>query len=419
MSKNWTPPISVLESGVRGLGIDDVSDDTKLVTSRRHVTINYGTPVAQPIVHSSTYRVSSVQEYQDVYNTGGYMYVRYNSPTCEAAEIAINLLEGGAGSLVFGSGMAAITTALQGFLKAGDHVVACNPLYGGTHEFLTKILPQYNVEVTMIDGYEAEQYAKAVRPNTKVLYGETPSNPKLFVTDLEKFGALGQSLRSKGVVTMVDTTFASPYLIKPIKYGVDIVIHSATKYLGGHSDLCAGVVTTRALDQWQKLVVLRRVYGGILSPFEASLLLRGLRTLHVRVPRQCTTAQRIAEYLEAHPGVESVHYPGLPSHPAHEIAKRQMKMFGAMIAFDIKGGMEPARKFVEGLKISVLAVSLGGVESLVEHPATMSHGPLVMSVEERRKTHISDGQIRFSVGLEDPDDLIADIKQSLLKATGH
>jgi len=164
---------------------------------------------------------------------------------------------------------------------------------------------------------------------------------------------------------------------------------------------------------------LRRVYGGILSPFDASLLLRGLRTLHVRVPRQCTPAQRIAEYLEAHPGIESVQYPGLSSHPAHLIAKRQMKMFGAMIAFDVKGGMEPARKFVEGLKIVVLAVSLGGVESLVEHPATMSHGPLIMSAEERRKTHITDGQIRFSVGLEDPDDLIADIKQALFKATGH
>jgi len=249
-----------------------------------------------------------------------------------------------------------------------------------------------------------------------VLYGETPSNPVLSITDLEKFGKLGESLRSKGVITMIDSTFASPYLQKPLQYGIDMVIHSATKYLGGHTDLVAGVVTTRTEEQWSNLMVLRRTFGGVLSPFEGSLLLRGIKTLHVRVPRQSSTAQRLAEYLEAQPGVAKVHYPGLKSHPGHQVAKRQMKMFGGMITFVMKGGIEPARLFVEGVRIFTLAVSLGGIESLVEHPATMSHGPMIMSPEERRESHIEDGLIRMSVGLEEPDDLIADIKQALDKA---
>jgi cystathionine beta-lyase/cystathionine gamma-synthase len=228
MSHHWTPLTTRLEAGIDGLTLNDITDDdTRILTSRRLIAFDHGIPVVPPIVHSSTYRVASVQQYQDVYNVGGYMYLRYNSPTCEAAEVAINLLEGGAGSLVFGSGMAAITTVLLGFLKAGDHVIACNPLYGGTHEYLTKILPLFGVESTLIDGYDVEDYRKALKPNTKVLYGETPSNPTLSVMDLEKFGELGTSLHSRGVVTMVDCTFASPYLVKPIKYGVDIVIHSA------------------------------------------------------------------------------------------------------------------------------------------------------------------------------------------------
>jgi len=294
--------------------------------------------------------------------------------------------------------------------------VACNPLYSGTHDFITKVLPRYNIETTLIDGYKIEDYKKAIRPNTKVLYGETPSNPILSITDLEQFGKLGESLRSTGLVTMVDSTFASPYLQKPIKYGIDLVIHSATKYLGGHTDLVAGVVTTRTEEQWSNLMVLRRTFGGVLSAFDGSLLLRGIKTLHVRIPRQCSTAQRLAEFLENQSIVERVHYPGLKSHPGHEVAKRQMKMFGGMITFVLKGGINPARRFVESLRIITLAVSLGGTESLVEHPATMSHGPMIMSPEERRESHINDGLIRLSVGLEDPEDLMADIKQALVTA---
>jgi len=416
MSHHWAPHKSHLEVGVKGLTINDVSDDTKLCSVKRHVIYDVGKPVTEPIVHSSTYSVESVQQYQDIYNKGGYFYLRYNNPTCETAELAIRLQEEGAGSVVFGCGMAAITTALLGFLKAGDHLVACNPLYSGTHDFITKVLPRYNIETTLIDGYKIEDYKKAIRPNTKVLYGETPSNPILSITDLEQFGKLGESLRSTGLVTMVDSTFASPYLQKPIKYGIDLVIHSATKYLGGHTDLVAGVVTTRTEEQWSNLMVLRRTFGGVLSAFDGSLLLRGIKTLHVRIPRQCSTAQRLAEFLENQSIVERVHYPGLKSHPGHEVAKRQMKMFGGMITFVLKGGINPARRFVESLRIITLAVSLGGTESLVEHPATMSHGPMIMSPEERRESHINDGLIRLSVGLEDPEDLMADIKQALVTA---
>jgi len=344
------------------------------------------------------------------------MYLRYNNPTSEAVEIGINLLEKGAGSLVFASGMSAITTALQTFLKAGDHVVACNPLYGGTHEFLDKVLRQFNVETTFIDGNDVEDYRKACKPNTKVLYGESPCNPLLSILDVEKFGQLGESLRAQGVITMIDTTFASSYLLKPIRYGVDIVLQSATKYLGGHSDLCAGVITTRSADHWARLIVARRVYGGTLSPHDAALLHRGIKTIHVRLPRQCENAQKIAEYLETHAMIERVHYPGLKSHPQHETARREMALFGGMVTFVVKGGVEPARIFAEGVRLINLAVSLGGVESLIEHPATMSHGPLVLSADERRKSHIADGLIRLSVGIEDAHDLIADLQQALSKA---
>jgi len=416
MSHTWQPSVSTLEASTDGLKLTDLSDDSKILASRLHVVHDYGTPLVQPIVQAATYRVKSVQQYQDVYSKGGYMYLRYNNPTSEAVETVINLMEKGAGSLVFASGMSAITTALLTFLKAGDHIVACNPLYGGTHEFMDKVLSRFNVETTFIDGNDTEEYRKACKPNTKVLYGETPCNPLLSILDLEKFGELGASLRAQGVITMVDTTFASSYLVKSISYGVDIVLQSGTKYLGGHSDLCAGVITTRSAEHWAELIVTRRVYGGILSPQDAALLHRGIKTIHVRMPRQCQNAQKIAEYLESHAMIERVYYPGLKSHPQHEVAKRQMQMFGGMVTFIVKGGIEPSRIFAESVRLINLAVSLGGVESLLEHPATMSHGPLVLSADERRKSHIADGLIRLSVGIEDANDLVADLKQALSKA---
>lgn len=419
MSKYWSPGKAALEDDLEGLNVKDLSDYTLSAAAiERGDVFTVGKPVVQPIVHSSTYKVKSVKEYQDVYDKGGYMYLRYNNATNEQAELSIKLLEKAAGSLVFSCGMAAISTALMTYLNNGDHMVVCNPLYSGTHDFISKVLPRYGITSTFIDGYDVESYRKAVQPNTKVLYGETPSNPILSVTDLAGLAGLAKELNQAGqsVVTMIDSTFASPFLQKPIEHGIDVVIHSATKYLGGHSDLCAGVVSVKKKEDWNKLIVLRRSFGCVLSPFDGYLLLRGTKTLPLRVTRQSETALKLAEFLEKHPAIEKVHYPGLPSHPGHELAKKQMKMFGGMVAFEVKGGLEPAQKFVEALRIIQLAVSLGGTESLVEHPATMSHGHMIMTPEERRLAHISDGQVRLSCGLEDYEDLKKDIFQALDKA---
>jgi cystathionine beta-lyase/cystathionine gamma-synthase len=370
-------------------------------------------PIIPPIVHTSSYRVRSVKHFQDIVKDGGYAYIRLKNPTCEAVEKAVNELEGGYGSIVFGSGMAAISTALLAFLQPGDHMVAGSPLYGCTHELLTHYIKVHNgVDVTFVNGDSVDEYKAAIRHNTKLLYGETPSNPILSVLDMEAFGKLSQEA-AHNIITVVDTTFASPFLLKPILYGVDVVIHSATKYLGGHDDLCAGVVTTQRKDHYQTILGARKVYGGILSPHDASLLLRGIRTIGVRMERQCDTAHHIALFLNNHPAVCHVHYPGLVSHPQHQIAAQQMDKFGAMVAFEVKYGLDAAITVVNSLRTFQLALSLGGVDSLVEHPATMTHGPLFMSDNDRKLAHIEDGLIRLSIGLEDVHELVSDLQQAL------
>lgn len=375
-------------------------------------------PIVPPIVHTSSYRVRSIKHFQQLVKEGGYAYIRLRSPTCEAVEKAVNELEGGAGCVLFGSGMAAISAALLTFLQPGDHLIAGSPLYGCTFELMTKHLTLHNgVEVTFVDGSNPEAYKAAIRHNTKLIYGETPSNPTLAVLDMEAFAKVAQQA-AHPIITMVDATFASPYLLKPIQHGVDIVIHSATKYLGGHDDLCAGVVTTRTKEHYQAVLASRKVYGGILSPHDASLLLRGIRTLQVRMERQCDTALHLSLFLNTHPAVAVVHYPGLPSHPQHDVAAAQMDKFGAMVAFEVKGGMDAAINVVNSLRVFQLALSLGGVDSLVEHPATMTHGPLFMSEQERHEAHIEDGLIRLSVGLEDIHELVSDLQQALDRITG-
>lgn len=413
MSKLWKPTLSQLEAGLDGLKVDDIKDETKVIITRAHHDFKeHEVPVTTPIVHSATYRINSVKHYSNILQEGGYIYVRLNNPTCEAVEVTMKLLEKGAGSVVFGSGMAAISTTLLSFLKAGDHVVSCASIYSGSYDFLKHHLPAFNIDVTFT-GNDVNEMKKAIRPNTKVLYGESPSNPLITILDMEEFGRLGRTLN---LTTIMDATCSSPVIIKPIQYGVDVVVHSGTKFLGGHSDLCAGVATTRTEDQWRTIFINRRAYGGILSPFEASLLLRGLKTLPIRVERECDNAQRLAEFLSTHPAVQKVYYPGLKSHKDHELAKKQMRKFGAMICFDIKGGVEPAKVFVQNLHVIQLAVSLGGVDSLISHPASMTHGPMIMTQDERDEHGIGDGQIRFSVGVEDSDDLINDLRQALDKA---
>ncbi|ELU01835.1 hypothetical protein CAPTEDRAFT_222467 [Capitella teleta] len=398
MSKHWTPSISTLDSGVEGIKLDDLSQASHCVATRLH-TPDRGreeVPLVTPIFHSSTYKVQSVQHYADVLQEGGYIYSRLGNPTCEAVECAINALERGAGSLVFGCGMAALSTALLASLKAGDHVVACNPLYSGTHSIMKEVFPKFNIEVSWVQsGCGIEEYAKKIKDNTKLLFGETPCNPLISITDLS---ALASLAKSKGLLTVVDSTYAPPTIQQPISLGIDVVIHSATKYLGGHSDLVAGVITTST------------------SPFEASLLLRGVKTLSIRVDRHCSNAIKIAQFLEEHPKVAKVFYPGLRTDPGYEIAKRQMKQFGGMVAFEMKEGFQAAKTVIENVRLVQLAVSLGGVESLIEHPASMTHGPMIMTDEHRKEGLITGGLVRLSVGLEDAEDLIKDLQQALEKA---
>jgi len=427
MSKHWFPSkteFQVPELG--GLSLDNVADGTKVVAGRLYDPVaakiareggHREEPLVQPIVHSTTYRIPNVNYYGKILKEGGYIYTRLGSPTCNAVEATVNQLEGGAGSLVFSSGMAAISSVLTTFLKKGDHVVACHPLYSGTQEVMLKFLrDKFNIDVTFV-GYSIDEYRSAIRPNTKVLYGETPCNPFNSILDLEQLSKLGREGQGHGpIVTVVDSTFASPYLQKPIDFGIDVVIHSATKYLGGHTDLLAGIATTRTIEQWRELLVTRRAYGGTLSPYDANLLLRGLKTLHLRVERQSDNAQRLAEYLESRDDkIRTVFYPGLKSNPGHAIACRQMKKFGGMISFDMKGGLEAAKTVAESVRLISLAVSLGGVESLIEHPATMTHGPMIMADCDREEGNILPGLLRFSVGIEDADDLIKDLQQALDK----
>jgi len=306
------------------------------------------------------------------------------------------------------SGMAAITTVLFTFLRPGDHIVVPASVYSGTHELLANLLQHYHVEVTFINNTEISSFVSAIKKNTKILYTETPCNPSLHVTDLEHFGKIGNQYN---VITVVDGTFGSPWNQQPLKLGINISIHSATKYLGGHSDILAGVFTVRRNEDAVKLRDQWRILGGILSPMDAFLLERGIKTLGVRMKVHNENAQVIAEFLEKHPKVEKVLYPGLPSHPHHNIAKKFMSGFGGMIAFELRGGVEAGKKFVETVRLITLAVSLGGVESLVEHSASMTHANVPRDV--RLAGGITDGLIRLSVGIEDVRDLLEDIQQAL------
>lgn len=334
-------------------------------------------------------------------------YTRWGNPTTRQAEEVLAALEGGERALLLSSGMAAIATAVLACLRSGDHLVAGRSLYAATMELFQNTLPQLGIEVTFVSPTDPENFRRAIRSNTRLLYVETPSNPRLDLTDLE---AVARIAREHGLFTLADNTFATPYNQQPLRLGIDAVVHSATKYLGGHHDLTAGAIIGSApfIERcWRQA----KIFGPTLSPFEAWLLIRGVKTFGLRLERQNTNAQRIAEFLESHPQVARVFYPGLPSHPQHELARRQMRGFGGMIAFEVKGGRDAGRRLVESVRLITLAVSLGGVTSLIQHPASMSHGPI--PEEERQATGITEGLIRLSVGIEDVEDLIEDLDRAL------
>lgn len=367
-----------------------------------------GAPVAPTITRSSTFTFSSTAEMKRWAEgkSSAYIYTRYGNPTLAIAEKKIAALEGAEAAVVTASGMAAISSALLAVLRAGDEIISTQALYGGTYRLMRDTFPRMGIVVRHVDT-DLQGIARLVNPRTKALYVESPTNPTLRLVDLKKAIAFAKEW---GLVSLSDNTFASPVLQKPLELGFDIVLHSATKYLGGHSDLIAGAAAgSRA---WMEKVRQNIInLGGSMDPEAAFLLIRGMKTLGIRVERQCANALAIAKYLSKHPKVARVHYPGLASHPDHQLAKRQMRRFGAMLAFDLKGGLAAARRFCDRVRIFLLAASLGGVESLVVLPMYTSH--YRMSPAELKAAGVAPGTVRVSTGLEDPQDLIADLRQAL------
>lgn len=359
--------------------------------------------IMTPVYLTSTY----VQESPGVHK--GWEYSRTHNPTRRAFENCLASLESGQFGFAFASGCAATTTILH-LIKGGDHVIAMDDMYGGTFRLFDKVLKHDGMQFSFVDLTKVENFEAAIKPNTKMVWLETPTNPTLKLVDIQKIAAIA---KAKGILTVVDNTFMSPWFQRPLELGADLVVHSVTKYIGGHSDVVGGAVLTSRQDLAERIQFLTNSMGGIMSPFDAFMCLRSLKTLPLRMKAHETNAIAIAQFLESHPKVDKVIYPGLASHPQHSLAKEQMKGFGGMITFYIKGGMDSARKFLENVEIFSLAESLGGVESLIEHPAIMTHASV--PPENRKALGIDDALIRLSVGVEDLSDLINDLKSAFDK----
>lgn len=337
----------------------------------------------------------------------GYDYSRTCNPTRTALERNIAALEGGKFGLGFSSGMAAINTVIN-LLKSGDHVVASNDLYGGTYRLCNTLYAKLGIEFDFVELSNLDAVKAAIRPETRLLMMETPTNPLLKLCDI---AAISELCRAKNILTMCDNTFATPYLQQPLALGADIVAHSTTKYLGGHSDVVGGALVVDDEELKDKLAHFQNTVGGTPGPLDCFLVLRGTKTLHVRMQRHCENAARIAQLLAEHPRVSHVHYPGLPSHPQHELASRQMRAPGGMVSFELDASVEQAMQVASRFEVFALAESLGGVESLVDHPASMTHAAIPQ--EEREAAGFRDGLIRLSVGIEDVDDLVADVERAI------
>ncbi|HZQ17114.1 MAG TPA: PLP-dependent aspartate aminotransferase family protein [Terriglobales bacterium] len=363
-------------------------------------------PMQQPIYQTSTFQVTDSDEQLRATSTDMF-YTRYGNPTNTAVEKAIADLEGADAALLFASGMNAITTSILALVKSGDHIVAQRDIYGGVTKFLSTWLPKLGVETTFVDTTDYAQYERAIRPNTKILHLESPTNPTVRVVDLRRTVAIA---RKHNLITTIDSTFATPINIRPAEFGIDVVLHSATKYFGGHTDLICGVAAGRR-DLIDKIHETRTTLGGVMDPHAAFLLLRGIKTLAVRVKQQNESALRIAEFLAQHPKARSVNYPFLKGHPQHALAIEQMKGGGGVLSFEVEGSGEDAKKVSESLRLFTLAPSLGGVESLVCLPVLTSHA--MISAEQRAKMGVTEQLIRLSVGIENVDDLIADLEHAL------
>ena len=361
--------------------------------------------VMPPVFQTSTYVQSSPGK-----PVGDYEYSRAANPTRTALEEALASIEDGARGLAFSSGLAA-TDCLLRLFKAGDEIIAMDDLYGGTYRLFTRLYKDSGIKFHFVDMNDLEKFQSLINENTKLVWVETPTNPLMKLADI---AAIAQITKKHAILFAVDNTFATPYLQKPLDLGADIVMHSATKYLGGHSDVIAGALVIKDKILGEELHFKQFATGATLGPMDCFLVLRGIKTLHLRVQRHCENGQKVAEYLDNHPLVERVYYPGLASHPFHEIAKKQMIGFGGMVTFTFKSGKkEDAIKFLENLKVFTLAESLGGVESLANHPALMTHASI--PEDKRKKVGISDDLVRLSVGIEDIEDLLADLNQAFSK----
>ncbi len=357
-----------------------------------------------PIYQTSTYTQADIGVHK------GYEYSRTGNPTRTALEACLAALEDAEYGLAFATGMAA-TSTIMAMLSAGDHVVAADDLYGGTYRVFDKVFRRLGLDFTFVDARDPAKVAEALRPNTKLVWLETPTNPLLRLCDIK---AIAEITREKGLILAVDNTFMSPYFQQPLNLGADLVVHSTTKYIGGHSDVVGGAILTSNEGLYQQLKFLQNAMGGVPGPFDAWLTLRGAKTLAVRMRAHAENAMAVAQFLETHPKIAAVNYPGLESHPQHALAKAQMSGFGGMISFEVQGGIEAGKKVATSTQLFSLAESLGGVESLIGHPATMTHAAI--PPEQRAAVGLSDGLIRISVGIEDIEDLLADLAQALEQA---
>ncbi|PVX50720.1 methionine-gamma-lyase [Balneicella halophila] len=377
-----------------------------------HIRNQYGA-LATPIYQTSTFVFDNAEQggKRFALEEEGYIYTRLGNPSVTQVEEKLALLEGAEVAVATSSGIGAVTSAMWVSVNAGDHIVAAKTLYGCTFAYLSHGITRFGVEVTFVDTRYPEEVEKALRPNTKVLYLETPANPNMYVSDIQLLSDMAHKNNPECLV-FVDNTFSTPYLQRPLELGADVIIHSATKYLNGHGDVIAGfVVGSKEFIDQARLVGVKDMTGASMSPFDAFLISRGMKTLKIRMDEHCKNAQKVAEFLESHSAVSEVLYPGLKSFPQYELANKQMSQPGAMISFLVKGGLEGGKKFLNSLRLCSIAVSLGDTETLVQHPASMTHSPY--TPEERVASGIAEDLVRISVGLEDADDIIADLKQGL------
>lgn len=366
-----------------------------------------------PIYQTSTFKFDSAEHGAACFagESDGYIYTRIGNPTIHALETLLAELEGGVGGIATSSGMAAVNTVYGALLAQGDHVVSSAAVYGPSRVVLETYYKKFGVDATFVNTADIEEVRRAIQPNTRLLYIETPSNPTMEITDLK---ACCELAHQHSIPVAVDNTFCSPYLQRPLEFGADIVFHSLTKFINGHADIVGGVVVAKEEAMYKKLRSVMVTLGFNMDPHQAYLVIRGVKTLSLRIDRAQESAMKIATYLENHPKVDWVRYPGLASHAQHELACKQMDGFGSMISFELKGGIEAGRKLMNSVKLAILAVSLGGVETLIQHPASMTHSKV--SDEGKEKAGITNGLVRYSVGIENVEDLIADLEQALAQA---